>query len=79
MVVPPHQTLMDYGRRTDLGKISLGFQPVNVVTFDIKIFVLTGLKMNSFEGQPIRDPWEHLTKFDKTRSMCKPYGDITDD
>lgn len=79
MVVPPRQTLGDYCRRTDSGKICLGFQLANHVTFDIKNYVLTCLKENLFDGQAIRDPWEHLAKFYETCSMCNPIFEITDD
>ncbi|MCI45031.1 hypothetical protein A2U01_0066270, partial [Trifolium medium] len=33
---PPRRTMGDYCRRTDAGQISMGFQPANPVTFDIK-------------------------------------------
>lgn len=50
----------DYCRRTNGGHISLGFQLANPITNDIKNFVLSGLKDNSFNGQAIKDTWEHI-------------------
>ena len=37
------------------------------------------MRDDSFDGQAICDPWEHLAKFYETCSMCKPSGDITND
>ncbi|MCI75825.1 hypothetical protein A2U01_0097094, partial [Trifolium medium] len=45
---PPRRTMGDYCRRTDARQISMGFQPENPVTFDIKNTVLTGLRDNQF-------------------------------
>lgn len=73
------QTLGDYCKMTDVGQILLGFQPDNPVTFDIKNFVLSGLKDNQVEGKAIKDHWEHLAKLHETCLMCKPSGDTTDD
>lgn len=42
-LVPVRQTLGDYCRRTDVRHISPGFQLTNLVTFDIKNYVLSGL------------------------------------
>ncbi|MCI44256.1 hypothetical protein A2U01_0065495, partial [Trifolium medium] len=36
----PRRTMGDYCRRTDAEQISMGFQPANPVTFDIKNMVL---------------------------------------
>lgn len=44
----------DYYNRTNAGHISLGFQPANPVTFNIKNDVLSDLKNNSFNGKLIR-------------------------
>lgn len=79
MEAPPRQALGDYCRRADYGHICLGFQPTIMVTFDIKKFVLTGLKENTFNEKVIIDPYGHLAKFYVTCSMCKSVGDITDD
>ncbi|CAJ2677643.1 unnamed protein product [Trifolium pratense] len=71
---PPRRTMGDYCRRTDTGQISMGFQPANPVTFDIKNTVLTGLRDNQFDGSAIRDPWAHLERFYETCTMCRPDG-----
>lgn len=63
MVNPPRQTMEDYCKRTDTGRISLGFQLANPVTFNIKNVVLVGLRDNQFDGSVIRDPWVHLIHF----------------
>lgn len=52
---PPRQTMGDYCRRIDVGHISLGFQSTNHVTFDIKNYMLLGLRDNMFDNQAIRD------------------------
>lgn len=78
MSSPVRQTLGDYCKRTNSRHISLGFLPVNPETFDIKNYVLSSLKNNPFDKKAIIYPWEHLTKFYQTCSMCKPSGDITD-
>lgn len=79
IVVLPRQTLWDNCRKIDAEQISLGFQLVNPVTFDIENLVLSSLKEKSFDRQEIIDPWEYLAKFYKICSMCKPSGDISDD
>ncbi|KAK2410681.1 hypothetical protein QL285_046032 [Trifolium repens] len=71
---PPRRTMGDYCRRTDAGQISMGFQPANPVTFDIKNTVLSGLRENQFDGSAIRDPWAHLENFYETCNMCRPDG-----
>ncbi|XP_045830999.1 uncharacterized protein LOC123922316 [Trifolium pratense] len=71
---PPRRTMGDYCRRTDAGQISMGFQPANPVTFDIKNIVLTGLRDKQFDGSATRDPWEHLERFYETCTMCRPEG-----
>src|SRR4030065_1731888 len=75
---PPRRTLGDFGKRTNRGKITHEFQPLNPVSFDIKNSVLTNLKENAFDGNPIRDPNEHLSKFNETCQYCCPEG-ITED
>lgn len=62
LVVPSRQTC----RRSNVGHISLGFQPTIPVTFDIKKFVLSGLKEKSFNEKEIIDPRKHLSKFYET-------------
>lgn len=65
--------------RTYPGKISLGIQPDNPITFYIKNYVLLGLKEKLFDMQEISDPQKHLAKFYNTCSMFKLIGDFTDD
>jgi hypothetical protein len=50
----------DYCHRTDAGHISMGFQPVNPVTFDIKNTVLSGLKTS----------WNYLVLICYLSFMC---------
>ncbi|KAK2370199.1 hypothetical protein QL285_083268 [Trifolium repens] len=69
---PPRRSMGDYCRRTDAGQISMGFQPANPVTFDIKNTVLSGLREKQFDGSAIRDPWAHLEQFYETCTMCRP-------
>lgn len=78
MAVVPPQTIGDYCKRTDEWEVSRGFLPEDPDNFDIKNFVLSGLKDNSFNGNTIRDPWEHLGHFYKTTSMYKP-SEVTED
>lgn len=77
MAYAPCHIIGDYYMRTDIDAISRGFQLVNPVKFDIKSYVLQGLIDNPFNGQAIRDTWEHITMFYQTCSMCKPTRDIT--
>lgn len=69
---PPIKMMGDYCRRIDDGQISLDFQLANPVIFDIKFFMFSGLRDNSFDGQDIQDPYEHLDKIYETYPMCKP-------
>jgi len=59
----PRITLGEYGRLDNLEEISLGFQPVNPVVFDIKTNVLINLKTNQFAGIESVDCNAHLTLF----------------
>lgn len=67
-----HQTIEDYCRRTNDIQISLGFQSANPLTFDIKNYVVSGLRENPFDGKAIRDPWENLDKFYETFCCAIP-------
>lgn len=78
MAAAPPQTLGDYCKRTDEGQVSKGFVPKNPANFDIKNYTLSGLRDNLFDGNTIRDLWEHLTRFYETTSMCRP-SDIMKD
>lgn len=55
-----------------------GLYRQTLLTFDIKNFVLSGLREKSFDGNAIRDPCAHLAHFYETTSMCKP-TDISED
>ena len=68
----------DYCKRTYAGHISRGFQPANPVIFYIKNYVFPGLRDNQFNVNMNKDPWEHLTRFYETSSMCAPEG-VTED
>lgn len=54
MAAAPLQTMGDYCKRTDEGKVSRGFVPANPTNFDIKNFVLSGFRDNPFDGNAIR-------------------------
>lgn len=60
---PPRRTMRDYYRMTDAWKSYLGFQPTNLLGFDIKNKVLVDLRENQFDVNVIRDPWEHFSHF----------------
>lgn len=55
------QTMGDYCKITDEGQVSSGFVPTDPTNFDIKNYVLLGLRDNPFSGSAIRDPWEPYT------------------
>lgn len=78
MVVIPPPTMGDYCKRTDEGWVSIGFVPTYPANFDIKNYVLLGLRDNLFKRNTIRDSWEHLAHFYKTASMCRP-AEVTED
>lgn len=46
MVVVPLQTMRDYCKRTDEGQVLRGFLPTDPANFDIKNFMLSGLRYN---------------------------------
>lgn len=71
MSAPLRQTLREYCKRTDDVQISLGFQPTNPINFDVKNYVLLGLKGKSFDRKAIIDPWEHLAKVYETCSILR--------
>lgn len=56
-------TMEDYCKQTDEGQVSGGFIPTDPANFDIKNFMLSGLKENMFNENAIRDPWAHLARF----------------
>ncbi|CAL5185729.1 unnamed protein product [Lathyrus oleraceus] len=67
-VVPP-PIMGDYCKRTDEGHVSRGFVSENPSNFDIKNYVLSGLRDNPFNENAIRDSWKHLARFYETTSM----------
>ena len=69
MAVVPPQTMGDYCKRTDEGWVSRGFVLEDPANFDINNYVLSSLRDNSFNGNAIRDSWEHLAHFYETSSM----------
>jgi hypothetical protein len=56
-------TLGDYGRLDNLDEVSLGFQPANLVVFDIKNSVMMNLKSNQFSGKEMTYCNAYLTHF----------------
>lgn len=40
--------------------------------------MLSGLRDNPFDGNAIKDPWEHLARFYEITLMCRP-TDITEE
>lgn len=72
MAVAQPLTMGDYYKQTDEGQVFRGFVPANPANFDIKSFVLSGLRENLFDRNMIRDPWAHLARFYETTSMLKP-------
>ncbi|MCH89842.1 putative athila retroelement ORF1 protein [Trifolium medium] len=73
------QTMRDYCRRTDRDQVTLGFQPANPVTIDIKGNVLTGLRENQFDGRLNTDPWDHLSQFAETCEIQKVPETVMED
>lgn len=71
-------TMGDYYKRTNEGQVSRGFVPTDSANFDIKNYVLLGLRKNMFDRNTIRDLWAHLARFYETISMYKP-TDVTED
>lgn len=63
VILPSIRTMGDYCIRIDAGKISIGFQPVNLIAFYIKNIDLAGLIDNQIDRSSIRDSWEYLTQF----------------
>ncbi|PNX60662.1 hypothetical protein L195_g052045, partial [Trifolium pratense] len=78
MAAEPRRTMGDYCKRSDTEQISLGFQPADLVNFDIKGNVLAGLHENQFDGRANRDPWDHLTQFSETCQIQKVPEGITE-
>ncbi|GAU31161.1 hypothetical protein TSUD_315860 [Trifolium subterraneum] len=71
---PPRRTLGDYGQATGGHNLNLGFQPVNLVSFDIKNTVLSALKENQFSGSESECPNIHLARFYEACGYTNPTG-----
>ncbi|MCI42893.1 hypothetical protein A2U01_0064130, partial [Trifolium medium] len=71
--------MRDYCKRSDAKQISLGFRPANPVNFDIKGYVLAGLRENQFDRRANRDSWDHLTQFFETCQIQMVSDHITED
>lgn len=78
MAAPQPLTMGDYCKQTDEGYVSRGFVLADPANFDIKHFVILGLRDNPFDGNAIRDPWAHLARFYETASMCRLDGVLDD-
>lgn len=74
MKAPTPFTMRDYCKQIDEWHVSRGFVPADPANFDIKNFVLSGLRDNLFNENTIIDPWAHLARFYETVSMSKLDG-----
>lgn len=63
---------MDYCKGTDEEQVSEGFVLAYPSNFDIKSYVLSGLREILFDRNTIRDPLAHLARFYEIALMCKP-------
>jgi len=61
--VMEHITLGNYGRLDNIDEVAQGFQPTNLVFFDIKNSVLTALKENQYSGKDDEECNIHLSDF----------------
>ncbi|GAU52000.1 hypothetical protein TSUD_418040, partial [Trifolium subterraneum] len=68
---PSVRTLGDYGQNNGRNA-NLGFQPVNLVSFDIKNTVLNALKENQYSGAESQCPNLHLEHFDEACGYTDP-------
>ncbi|MCI37239.1 hypothetical protein A2U01_0058463, partial [Trifolium medium] len=69
----------NYFKKTDTEEVTLGFQPVNPITLDVKTVVMNELKANQFKGDNSQDPWEHLVNFKEACALQKRPADTTED
>lgn len=67
-----HITLGDYGRLNDIDEVTQGFQPENLVLFDIKNEVLAALRENQLSSTESKDCNAHLTHFLKSMQHHQP-------
>ncbi|KEH26722.1 transposable element protein, putative [Medicago truncatula] len=66
--------LEDYGRLDNLDEVAQGFQPANLVFFDIRNPVLTAFKVNQYSGKDDEDRKVHLNDFLEACSTINPDG-----
>lgn len=78
MAVVPPPTMGDYCKRTSEGYVSRGFIPANPTNFDIRKYVISCLRYNTFNVNAITDLWENLACIYETTLMCRP-NYITED
>lgn len=78
MTVVPLPTMGDYYKRKCKWHVSRGSISTNLTNFDIKHYMLSGLRDNPFDENIIRCMWEHLARFYETTLMYKPV-DVTED
>lgn len=71
MIAAQPLTMGDYCKQIDEGHVSRGFVLTDPANFDIKNFVLSGLRENMFNRNATRDPWVHLARLYEITSMCK--------
>lgn len=65
MAVAQSLTMGDYFKQTDAGRVFRGFVPEDTVNFDIKNYVLSGLRENSFDGNALETHGHLLHAFMK--------------
>ncbi|KAK2369696.1 hypothetical protein QL285_082812 [Trifolium repens] len=70
----PRITLGDYGQHVEGGIANLGFQPANLVSFDIKNSVLQALKEDQYSGADPQCPNLHLNHFYDACDYTDPPG-----
>ncbi|PNY13506.1 hypothetical protein L195_g010162 [Trifolium pratense] len=69
----------NYFKKTDTEEVTLGFQPANPTTLEVKTVVMNELRNNQFKGDSSQDPWEHLVKFNEICALQKRPEHTTDD
>jgi hypothetical protein len=71
---PPRRTFSDYGQRAQRGVANLGFQPANLVSFDIQNSVLQALKEDQYSGADSQCLNLHLNHFYDACNYRDPPG-----
>jgi len=75
----PRPKLGDYGLANHRCRLTHVFQPANPIAFDIKTYVLNGIRNKQFDGTDSMSPHEHLIHFAETCEFCVPPATVTDD